>query len=525
MCLAALQAPSPMLAAQAESSEPSTETFEPLPVPDVSLEQLEAAVATQLHETQRLLDALRSERGSSAAELGEAYGELGRIYHAYRLDAQAEACYLNAIGFAPGDPRWPYYLASLYQSMGRPEQAASYYRRVVEAQPDSLAPRVHLGEMLLDQNRLAEARAQFERALRSDPACPAAQAGLGQVALAEQRYADAVRHFEAALQQVPEANRLHYSLAQAYRGLGNPERARRHLEQRGMVGVRPPDPLIDELTELTRGEVVHLLRGRLAFRAERFAEAAAAFAKAVAARPDSAGARVNLGTALARMEDPAGAMLQYREALKLEPRSTAAHFNLAALLAEQGSEDQAIEHFEAVLAIDPADAEVHQRLARLYRERGRWERALERYRDAARLEPRSEEAALGEAVALVELGRYAEARARLEQAHDQMPDQGRIAHALARMLAAGPDLEQRDGERALQLALAVQRARPAAEHAQTVASALAELGRCEEAAAWLLRARESAEQTGHRGLFPELDRTLERYRRGAPCRDPGGEEG
>ena len=56
--------------------------------------------------------------------------------------------------------------------------------------------------------------------------------------MSRRNYAEAVEHFEKTLAQVPGANRVHYSLAMAYRGLGNAEKVKTHLAQQGTVGVR-----------------------------------------------------------------------------------------------------------------------------------------------------------------------------------------------------------------------------------------------------------------------------------------------
>jgi len=67
-------------------------------------------------------------------------------------------------------------------------------------------------------------------------------ARLGELAVVEKQYQTAVYFLTLALQRLPDANRLHYSLGLAYRGLGDKEKARAHLAKRGSVGVKTPDP-------------------------------------------------------------------------------------------------------------------------------------------------------------------------------------------------------------------------------------------------------------------------------------------
>ena len=102
----------------------------------------------------------------------------------------------------------------------------------------------------------------------------------------------------------------------------------------------------------------------------------------------------------------------------------------------------------------------------------------------------------------------------LESVHRLMPDQGLIAHALARLLAASPDAGVRDGEHALRLASSVAAVAPTVRHLETLALAYAELGRCQEAAATQRRLLGAADEV--EGLRADLAR----YEAGPPCRPP-----
>jgi tetratricopeptide (TPR) repeat protein len=132
------------------------------------------------------------------------------------------------------------------------------------------------------------------------------------------------------------------------------------------------------------------------------------------------------------------------------------------------------------------------------------------------LNPADETARLGEAETLVRQERYREARAKLEEGLKALPQSGLLAHGLARLLAACPDVALRDGARALELGLAVWNAQPIPAYAETLALAWAELGRCDEAARWQKTALTEAERAGQ---DPSRFRaTLARYEKGAPCR-------
>ena len=220
----------------------------------------------------RQLDQMKSQvlalgTGTKGRELSEAYGELGRHYQTYELDEAAEASYKNAIRLHPYNAGWTYYLGYLYQKAGRLEEAADYYALTLVLRPNSLPALVHMAEVYLARDRPEVAEPLLKKVLAEDPESGAANALLGELALGRRQYESAVKYLQTALERVPEANRLHYPLALAYRGLGEPDKAREHLEKRGVVGVRAPDPLIDQLQELRQGELAHLLRGRMAFNA------------------------------------------------------------------------------------------------------------------------------------------------------------------------------------------------------------------------------------------------------------------
>jgi tetratricopeptide (TPR) repeat protein len=508
--------------APAPSEQPPAPQLELEPVPHPDLAGLEPAVAASLRDARAVLEGLiAAPEGVLPAELAEAYGELGQLYHAHDLAAAAAASYRNAVLLAPNEPRWTYLLALLDQAAGRLEDAADRYTRAVELRPDLVAALVHLGEVRLAQDQPEEAERLFHRAL-SVARTAAAYAGLGQAALSRRSYREAIAHFEAALAAAPDANALHHPLALAYRGAGETERAREHLALAGSVGVRPPDPWLDELQQVARGERWHLLRGRVAFRKGRYADAATEFRAAVAARPESAGAHIALGAALAAAGDRQAALAEFTEALRLEPQNGTAHYNLGSLLmAEEGRAAEAAEHLRAAVAADPGDGAAHNALGRLLDRAGKPEEALVHFTEAVEHLPADEQAALDEAALLVRLERYRPARARLEEALKRLPDSGRLTHALARVLAGAPDLTVRDGARALELAQKVHAVRPEAFAAAAVALAMAELGRCDEAAQWQKRAVEAARAEGPPERLAELEHTLAGYERGAPCRPPG----
>lgn len=497
-------------------------TLELAPVPSPDLAGLEPAVAEQITAARELLAAGLENPDPKPPEIAELYGQLGQVYQTYDFPEAAAVCYQNAHRLAPREFRWVYGLALLARAGGRLEETATHLQTALAIDPASLAARVTLGEVRLEQNHPDEAEAELRRAIALAPLDAAARAALGQVELSRQRWDAAIEQLELAAALAPAADRLHYPLALAHRGKGDLEKARELGARAGQVGVRPPDPFRDQLEALQTGEVVHLLRGRNAFRAGRYDDAATAFRQALEASPTSVRARVNLATALARQGDLEAATKLYHEVLEREPGNAAAHFNLGTMREGENKYAEAIPHFEAALASDPRDVAARVELGRSLRAVGRQPDALARYRETIEIDPANEDARLGEAAVLVDLGRYREARDRLEAALALMPQQGRLAHALARLLAASPDLAVRDGARAVALAQVVLDAAPSTVHAETLALALAEAGRCQDAADVLRQVLAALAASADAKTLAELSEKVRRLEQGAPCRPEVG---
>jgi len=526
VCLLSIACIAAQAHAQSQSSSEGGTVIPPprpglLPVHGPDLKALEADVREQLRSLQNSLVTVVDNRGISDGKLGEAYGSLGQAYHAYSLFPQAEECYRNAHRLIPEDFRWSYLLANILHADGRAEEAESFYESVRKLRADYQPAAVNLGNIHLRQNRLNEARENFVDAIKIDANCAACRYGLGQAALSARDYKQAADYLERALKEAPQANRIHYALAMAYRGLGEIEKARTHLEQQGPVGVRVSDPLIDGLRRLIKGDRLHLIQGRKAFDAGRFSEAADEFREAVAANPNSIPARVNLGAALAQMEDGAGAVEQYQQALKIDPANATAHYNLGFLLAKQNHHEQAIIHFQAVLALNPTDAESRFGLAQELEKSSRVDEASTEYSRVVQSDPTNEDATLGLVKLMLGKQQYKQAIDTLEKGHTLSPEKGRTAIMLAYLLASSPQYDLRDGARALELSRLVYKATDLVNHGAIVAMALAELGRCAEAAELQRRLIAAADRDQRADMAEKLKAALRRYESANPCRPLG----
>ena len=131
-----------------------------------------------------------------------------------------------------------------------------------------------------------------------------------------------------------------------------------------------------------------------------------------------------------------------------------------------------------------------------------------------------EETVVSLAILLAERNRFADAVSLLSEDNQRFPERIATATTLARLLASSPDRSIRNGPRALELATSVYAAEPTPVHGETVALALAELSRCDEALTWMKRALAEAERASDPTEVARLKGELPKYQ-AASCRPPG----
>ncbi len=474
------------------SSAPSAGTLRPVVLPDLS--RVDSSVQEQLREREAALKETLARPGATDVEKASAFGGVAVLLHAAEYYEAAEPAYLNAQDLAPNEPRWPHLLHYLHKSRGEPDKAVADLTRVLELAPDDVPALIWLGRLYLDQGQADKAEPLFERARQHAPQSVPVLLGLGQAALARKDYGRAVAVLEEALRAQPSAASVHSPLAMAYRGLGDTARATAHLRQWKNTEVPVADPVRTELDLSLQSGLSFELRGVRALEARDFKAAEGFFRQGVKLTDGSTmlgrSLRHKLGTALFLMGDLPGAVAQFRDTVRLAPRSghdetaAKAHYSLGILMASAGLGPQAIEHLTSAVSYNPNYVEALVALADALRRQGRVADSLARYQEALRVNPRSNEARFGYGIGLVRLRRYREARTWFEDALASRPDALDAKHALARLLAAAPEDQARDGARSLALVQQIMATSPERTTAlgETFAMALAETGDYTQAA-------------------------------------------
>lgn len=162
--------------------------------------------------------------------------------------------------------------------------------------------------------------------------------------------------------------------------------------------------------------------GLLSLTAARPGDAAGFFRAAWALRPESAGVRLNLCSALVRLGNYAEAEAGYREVLRRQPDSAEARVGLGGLLMNQGRLAEAEGEILEALRLRPGYAGAHSQLGYVRRKQGKLPQAEAEFREAVRLVPDqvTYRGALG--LVLLQQGKLPEAEAAYREELHLKPD-------------------------------------------------------------------------------------------------------
>jgi tetratricopeptide (TPR) repeat protein len=145
-------------------------------------------------------------------------------------------------------------------------------------------------------------------------------------------------------------------------------------------------------------------------------EAIRFYTAAVALRPESAGARLNFGNALAAKGRLNAALAAYRRAAELKPDYAEAHSNVGNAMRQMGRLDEALFACTDAINLKPELPEAHFTFGLVLEQKGRLDEAIFAYRRAVELKPGYAEAHNNLGSILGEVGRLDEAIAACRQA-------------------------------------------------------------------------------------------------------------
>jgi tetratricopeptide (TPR) repeat protein len=305
----------------------------------------------------------------------------------------------------------------------------------------------------------------YQKVLAKDPQHADALHLLGVVALQQGDLGRAVERIGKAIAVRPGVPLFHCNLAEAYRLLGQPDRAVGCC--RTALRLQPHYP-----------EAANNLG--LALQAQgKWEEASDQFHAAIRMKPDYAMAHNNLGNALRERGDKTQALAHFRQAVQLDANLAEAHTNLGQLLLEVHQLSEALTHCRAAVQLRSRFPEAHNNLGNVLREQGQLLEAKAAYAEALRLNPDLALTHNNMGQSLQEENNLEEAIRWYQQGLKLDPRSARIHCNLASVFAEQENFEEASARYEIALGLDA----GYAEAHTGLASVLHEQGRLEEAAA------------------------------------------
>lgn len=231
-------------------------------------------------------------------------------------------------------------------------------------------------------------------------------------------------------------------------------------------------------------------------------------------------AQINLGKAFADEGKVDEAARHFRAAVQIRPHDATALSNLGIAITLTGNPRDGVEYARAAVRLRPVNPAAQNNLGFVLLRTGDYEEAIRHCAEALRLKPDWAEANGNLGSAQLAQGRVAQALAHFREALRVKPDSSAALNNLAWVLATYHDDNFRNGEESLALA---ERAAELSQHREpslldTLAAALAENRRFDEAVKMAEQAHTLAISLGDSELAAHVSERLELYKRGIAYR-------
>jgi protein O-GlcNAc transferase len=324
--------------------------------PDAALPLISAAVAATPSD-------VRYQFG-----LGETLSALGRW-------EDAADAYRRVIAINPDSPESHYALGIALACLADHTGAIAAYQAAVALQPDYADAFNNLGNAHRMLGQMPEAAAAYERAIALRPDYAGAMSNLGTLLNGQAKTTEAMQWLGKAVHLEPLVSAHAVNLAAAL------------CDQRRFADAVP---LLRSVlsAEPTHAQAANNLANALQGLGQ-LREAEAQFEKAISLQPDYADAMNNLGNLCRQLGEFSRAMDWYESAIRASRSFAVAMNNAGCVLRTLGRLDEAEAMLRRALAVDPRLAGLHDNLGNVLKDSGQVEQAIACYRRAIVLDPRA----------------------------------------------------------------------------------------------------------------------------------------
>jgi len=480
---------------------------------DVQYQMKNLTAAREIYE-----EVLAAQPASAAAFYG-----LGRLASLQGDYATAIENFEVALELQPSANSIHHPLGMAFRQQGDLEAARSHLAlnrggrlRIEDPLMDELGSLLQSSQMYFDAGVDAMRRADYETALRSfsiardlkpDDYLTPYNVALALLSLGQED--EAVGWMQTSVSLNPDFRDGQFNLAMMLANRGNLEGAASHFRDAHRIDPEDAEAHLQWATALgltgQKEQAMTELRALLAI------------------HPLHGEALQNLGILLIQQQRVSESVEVFERLTQVEEDPVAqleAHLRLATIEAERGREEVALNHYQAAIALDDTSLDAHLGLAAALGRGGQFAAAAAEYDRVVALDPNRQDAYFGRVTSLILGEQYREAVTALEEVMALPTAPLAFQHVLAQLLAGCPDPEVRDGQRALALAQEVFQREQTLDHAETVAMALAESGRFEEAVDLQSQVVAEANRAGLADVAARARGRLAKYQQGEPVRAP-----
>lgn len=245
---------------------------------------------------------------------------------------------------------------------GRPQEAETKAKQIVQQDPQNVRARLLLGELCARTGRLAPAIDWLKQALAIDGEAYGAMMGLANMYASSGRMPEAVAMLERAIRTRPEISAAYGMLGSIYQSQGRVEAGLSYLRQ---AAEREPEAAAPYRT-----------LGLAYYQAGKLAEAEAAFRETIVRAPEEATPYSDLGQLLYTRQAFPEAAAEFRKALERAPGNLRDIVLLGQVLFEGGELEEAETLFRQAIAADPKHVAAQSFLGALLKQQGRFMEAL-----------------------------------------------------------------------------------------------------------------------------------------------------
>jgi tetratricopeptide (TPR) repeat protein len=258
--------------------------------------------ASRVRSEARFIGLVQSGRWSDYAK-GYGYSTLGVYFERTGRMREAIDFSMEATRVDPGNRRYLYNAAKLYQDDKQYPAAARLYQSLIDVDPDNLDARGNLGTMFWDAGKLDLAEREFSEAVRRDSTYMTCYEPLSYIYFERGDVGRSLALYKTARRLGHDMTPFFRDLGGSFQSTGRDGSSKQLLE--GMISIDPADP-----------ELYHLL-GRLYLERKDYRRAVTSLNEAVQRYPNDPAIHVDLARAHYGLRDYARAWKEVRAAQSL----------------------------------------------------------------------------------------------------------------------------------------------------------------------------------------------------------------